>query len=213
MDLTVEIHDAESLDECLNQFTDKEWLHGENMYKCDGYGCLILWFLNPKSLNHLLYCLHFFTIFVSFCTQSLFIYFLFFICHLSFKWLTRSSVLLDSFTLLTLLVILNCDEIWWRWLQLKYEFWSGLDCMEEAYASILLQPVWDVSLEELFFPWMVMGFVGFSKCFFPCILRKDRQLDGRCWIQSSSVLFFVLVILWFGIINILLKKGKNVLIG
>eukprot|EP00258_Populus_trichocarpa_P030258 XP_024446277.1 ubiquitin carboxyl-terminal hydrolase 18-like [Populus trichocarpa] len=37
MDLTVEIHgDAESLEECLNQFTDKEWLHGENMYKCDG---------------------------------------------------------------------------------------------------------------------------------------------------------------------------------
>ncbi|KAG5225134.1 ubiquitin carboxyl-terminal hydrolase [Salix suchowensis] len=37
MDLTVEIHgDAASLEECLDQFTDKEWLHGENMYKCDG---------------------------------------------------------------------------------------------------------------------------------------------------------------------------------
>ncbi|XVF48215.1 hypothetical protein PTKIN_Ptkin03bG0171900 [Pterospermum kingtungense] len=37
MDLTVEIHgDASSLEECLNQFTVKEWLHGENMYKCDG---------------------------------------------------------------------------------------------------------------------------------------------------------------------------------
>lgn len=38
MDLTVEIHgDAASLEECLDQFTVKEWLHGENMYKCDGY--------------------------------------------------------------------------------------------------------------------------------------------------------------------------------
>ncbi|KAM1572762.1 hypothetical protein ACFXTI_042820 [Malus domestica] len=37
MDLTVEIHgDASSLEECLDQFTIKEWLHGENMYKCDG---------------------------------------------------------------------------------------------------------------------------------------------------------------------------------
>ncbi|XP_044472071.1 ubiquitin carboxyl-terminal hydrolase 18-like [Mangifera indica] len=37
MDLTVEIHgDAASLEECLEQFTAKEWLHGENMYKCDG---------------------------------------------------------------------------------------------------------------------------------------------------------------------------------
>ncbi|KAJ9184134.1 hypothetical protein P3X46_007905 [Hevea brasiliensis] len=37
MDLTVEIHgDAASLEECLDQFTVKEWLHGENMYKCDG---------------------------------------------------------------------------------------------------------------------------------------------------------------------------------
>ncbi|KAJ6924992.1 ubiquitin carboxyl-terminal hydrolase 18-like [Populus alba x Populus x berolinensis] len=36
MDLTVEIHgDAASLEECLDQFTDKEWLHGENLYKCD----------------------------------------------------------------------------------------------------------------------------------------------------------------------------------
>lgn len=37
MDLTVEIHgDAASLEECLDQFTVSEWLHGENMYKCDG---------------------------------------------------------------------------------------------------------------------------------------------------------------------------------
>ncbi|KAK3210460.1 hypothetical protein Dsin_015166 [Dipteronia sinensis] len=37
MDLTVEIHgDAASLEECLEQFTAKEWLHGDNMYKCDG---------------------------------------------------------------------------------------------------------------------------------------------------------------------------------
>ncbi|MBA0839191.1 hypothetical protein Goarm_004949, partial [Gossypium armourianum] len=37
MDLTVEIHgDASSLEECLDQFTVKEWLHGDNMYKCDG---------------------------------------------------------------------------------------------------------------------------------------------------------------------------------
>ncbi|KAJ6804059.1 ubiquitin carboxyl-terminal hydrolase 19-like [Iris pallida] len=37
MDLAVEIHgDAESLEECLNQFTIKEWLDGDNMYKCDG---------------------------------------------------------------------------------------------------------------------------------------------------------------------------------
>lgn len=37
MDLTVEIQgDAESLEECLNQFTGKEWLDGENMYKCEG---------------------------------------------------------------------------------------------------------------------------------------------------------------------------------
>lgn len=38
MDLTVEIQgDASSLEECLDQFTGKEWLDGENMYKCDGY--------------------------------------------------------------------------------------------------------------------------------------------------------------------------------
>lgn len=37
MDLTVEIHgDSASLEECLDQFTAKEWLHGDNMYKCDG---------------------------------------------------------------------------------------------------------------------------------------------------------------------------------
>lgn len=37
MDLTVEIHgDATSLEECLDQFTVREQLHGDNMYKCDG---------------------------------------------------------------------------------------------------------------------------------------------------------------------------------
>ncbi|XP_043709374.1 uncharacterized protein LOC122658462 isoform X2 [Telopea speciosissima] len=37
MDLTVEIQgDAASLENCLDQFTVKEWLDGENMYKCDG---------------------------------------------------------------------------------------------------------------------------------------------------------------------------------
>ncbi|KAL0687174.1 hypothetical protein Bca4012_086851 [Brassica carinata] len=36
MDLTVEIHgDAVSLEECVDQFTAKEWLQGDNMYKCD----------------------------------------------------------------------------------------------------------------------------------------------------------------------------------
>ncbi|GAA0185681.1 cysteine protease [Lithospermum erythrorhizon] len=36
MDLTVEIQgDVASLEECLDQFTVKESLHGENMYKCD----------------------------------------------------------------------------------------------------------------------------------------------------------------------------------
>lgn len=36
MDLTVEIHgDGGSLEECLDQFTAEEWLHGDNMYKCD----------------------------------------------------------------------------------------------------------------------------------------------------------------------------------
>ena len=38
MDLTVEIHgDAVSLEECLDQFTAKEWLQGDNLYKCDRY--------------------------------------------------------------------------------------------------------------------------------------------------------------------------------
>ncbi|XP_059658289.1 ubiquitin carboxyl-terminal hydrolase 18 [Cornus florida] len=37
MDLTVEIQgDAASLEECLDQFTIRERLHGDNMYKCDG---------------------------------------------------------------------------------------------------------------------------------------------------------------------------------
>nr|GMD21745.1 ubiquitin carboxyl-terminal hydrolase 18-like [Ipomoea batatas] len=36
MDLNVEIHgDVASLEECLDQFTAKESLHGDNMYKCD----------------------------------------------------------------------------------------------------------------------------------------------------------------------------------
>ncbi|GFP81638.1 ubiquitin carboxyl-terminal hydrolase 19 [Phtheirospermum japonicum] len=43
MDLTVEIHgDAESLEECLDQFTHKEWLHGDNMYKCDGCNAYVM---------------------------------------------------------------------------------------------------------------------------------------------------------------------------
>lgn len=46
MDLTVEIHgDAVSLEECLDQFTAKEWLQGDNMYKCDRY-----FNKDPKSL-------------------------------------------------------------------------------------------------------------------------------------------------------------------
>ncbi|GMQ02673.1 hypothetical protein CsSME_00048786 [Camellia sinensis var. sinensis] len=37
MDLTVEIQgDATSLEECLDLFTVRERLHGDNMYKCDG---------------------------------------------------------------------------------------------------------------------------------------------------------------------------------
>ncbi|XP_078162663.1 ubiquitin carboxyl-terminal hydrolase 18-like isoform X2 [Carex rostrata] len=37
MDLTVEIQgDAESLEQCLDQFTAVEWLDGDNKYKCDG---------------------------------------------------------------------------------------------------------------------------------------------------------------------------------
>ncbi|KAL9226776.1 hypothetical protein vseg_002547 [Gypsophila vaccaria] len=36
MDLTVEIQgDATSLQECLDQFTETEWLRGDNKYKCD----------------------------------------------------------------------------------------------------------------------------------------------------------------------------------
>ncbi|KAL3650959.1 Ubiquitin carboxyl-terminal hydrolase 18 [Castilleja foliolosa] len=43
MDLTVEIHgDAGSLEECLDQFTHKEWLHGDNMYKCDGCNAYVM---------------------------------------------------------------------------------------------------------------------------------------------------------------------------
>lgn len=42
MDLTVEIHgDATSLEECLDQFTKIEWLHGDNKYKCDGYATVL----------------------------------------------------------------------------------------------------------------------------------------------------------------------------
>ncbi|XP_028807093.1 ubiquitin carboxyl-terminal hydrolase 18 [Neltuma alba] len=37
IDLTVEIQgDVGSLEGCLDLFTVKEWLHGDNMYKCDG---------------------------------------------------------------------------------------------------------------------------------------------------------------------------------
>ncbi|KAK4422393.1 Ubiquitin carboxyl-terminal hydrolase 19 [Sesamum alatum] len=43
MDLTVEIHgDAGSLEECLDQFTAKEWLHGDNMYKCDNCNAYVM---------------------------------------------------------------------------------------------------------------------------------------------------------------------------
>ncbi|KAG8375360.1 hypothetical protein BUALT_Bualt10G0092000 [Buddleja alternifolia] len=43
MDLTVEIHgDARSLEECLDQFTAKERLHGDNMYKCDGCNAYVM---------------------------------------------------------------------------------------------------------------------------------------------------------------------------
>ncbi|XP_051151600.1 ubiquitin carboxyl-terminal hydrolase 18-like [Andrographis paniculata] len=43
MDLTVEIHgDAGSLEECLDQFTAKESLHGDNMYKCDGCNAYVM---------------------------------------------------------------------------------------------------------------------------------------------------------------------------
>ncbi|KAI3756115.1 hypothetical protein L1987_55929 [Smallanthus sonchifolius] len=43
MDLTVEIHgDAGSLEECLDQFTAKEWLEGDNKYKCDGCNDYVL---------------------------------------------------------------------------------------------------------------------------------------------------------------------------
>lgn len=37
MDLTVEIQgEASSLEDCLEKFTVKERLDGENLYKCDG---------------------------------------------------------------------------------------------------------------------------------------------------------------------------------
>lgn len=43
MDLTVEIQgDAASLEECLDQFTVREQLHGDNMYKCDGCNDYVL---------------------------------------------------------------------------------------------------------------------------------------------------------------------------
>ncbi|KAL1552589.1 ubiquitinyl hydrolase 1 [Salvia divinorum] len=43
MDLTVEIHgDAGSMEECLDQFTAKERLHGDNMYKCDGCNAYVM---------------------------------------------------------------------------------------------------------------------------------------------------------------------------
>ncbi|CAK9150346.1 unnamed protein product [Ilex paraguariensis] len=43
MDLTVEIQgDAASLEECLDLFTAREPLHGDNMYKCDGCNDYVL---------------------------------------------------------------------------------------------------------------------------------------------------------------------------
>lgn len=43
MDLTVEIQgDAALLEECLDQFTAKEWLDGDNKYKCDGCNDYVL---------------------------------------------------------------------------------------------------------------------------------------------------------------------------
>ncbi|XP_076930097.1 ubiquitin carboxyl-terminal hydrolase 18-like isoform X2 [Bidens hawaiensis] len=43
MDLTVEIQgDAASLEECLDQFTAKEWLDGDNKYRCDGCNDYVL---------------------------------------------------------------------------------------------------------------------------------------------------------------------------
>ncbi|KAL8209903.1 hypothetical protein R6Q57_006635 [Mikania cordata] len=43
MDLTVEIQgDAASLEECLDLFTAKEWLDGDNKYKCDGCNDYVL---------------------------------------------------------------------------------------------------------------------------------------------------------------------------
>lgn len=51
MDLTVEIQgDATSLQECLNQFTAKEWLDGDNMYRCDGYELFSPIFFSGTSL-------------------------------------------------------------------------------------------------------------------------------------------------------------------
>ena len=48
MDLTVEIHgDAVSLEECLDQFTAKEWLQGDNLYKCDR-SVLLISLLKPE---------------------------------------------------------------------------------------------------------------------------------------------------------------------
>lgn len=57
MDLTVEIHgDAASLEECLDQFTVKERLDGENMYKCDGYDYFLFFIVfNAKKEFFLLY--------------------------------------------------------------------------------------------------------------------------------------------------------------
>ncbi|KAJ0774730.1 putative ubiquitinyl hydrolase 1 [Helianthus annuus] len=43
MDLTVEIQgDAASLEECLDKYTAKEWLEGDNKYKCDGCNDYVL---------------------------------------------------------------------------------------------------------------------------------------------------------------------------
>jgi hypothetical protein len=75
MDLTVEIHgDAASLEECLDQFTVKECLQGENMYKCDGYdffSFLIRFNERMKKISNSAYCV------VGSCGMHVFYSFLF----------------------------------------------------------------------------------------------------------------------------------------
>lgn len=65
MDLTVEIHgDIGSLEECLDQFTKKEWLYGDNMYKCD-------------RLVFYMHHLYIFLSYLTFCNRNIGIYFKF----------------------------------------------------------------------------------------------------------------------------------------